>query len=418
MVLGISHQTATVDIREKLIFDVAAGVRAASWLVQEGIVTEAVLVSTCNRTELYCEGEPDRDPLRLIIGHLGQSYDKIEPFLYQYFDLAAVTHLMRVAVGLDSMVLGEGEILGQLKRAYAGAMEGGSVGKHLGRLFQTTFSVSKEARTNTGIGINPVSVAYAAAKLSRHIFADLSSVAVLFVGAGDLIRTMARHLVGMGVGKVMVANRSLANRQRLAEELQAESFGLEKIPEHLAKADIVITGTASGLPLLGKGMVETALRQRKRKPMFMVDLSVPRNIEVEVGELEDVYLYCIDDLQGIVAENKRCRQDAMEEAECIIHDAASQFMSWLQAQDSFRILCLFRRKFEEIRDQLLQESIRKLQLGEDPEGVLKRLAYHLTNRYLHEPTRRLREAGLEQEAAILTLTRDLFELNHEIIYSE
>lgn len=418
MVLGVNFQTATIDIRERVAFDIQAGIEAGQWLVAEGIVSEVLIVSTCNRTEIYCEGETHLDPLRMLMGHFGLPVEKIQPFTYQHLDFAAVKHLMRVATGLDSMVVGEAEILGQLKKAYTAFANAGTVGKYLGRLFQTTFAIAKEARTETGVGVNPVSVAYVAARLSQHIFTDLAQVSVLLVGAGDLIRLIAQHLTAMGVKKIRVANRTKANGAHLAVEFNAEHFGLEKIRDYLYESDIVITGCAVELPIIGKGMVEFALRQRKRKPMFMVDLGVPRNVEFEISELEDVYLYCIDDLQKMVEENKRFRKDAAECAEMMIQVAAGQFMDWLQAQDSFKTLCIFRAKFEQIRDRILQDALRRLQLGEAPDNVVRRLASDLTNRFLHEPTRRLREAGLEREEAILTLTKDLFELNCETLYTK
>ena len=418
MALGVNHQTAGIEVREKLAFDYETSVDHTQRLIGQGLVTEAVIVSTCNRTELYCEAETPSPLLEFWIGQKNVQQELIQPSLYTYLNVDAVKHLMRVASGLDSMVVGEAEILGQIKKAYTIAANAGTVGKHLGRLFQTTFAIAKETRTSTGIGVNPVSIAYAAAKLSQHIFSDLSKITVLLVGAGDLIQLIARHLVNMGVKKIMVANRTEAHAARVALSFEGKAFGLEKIPEHLAEADIVISGTASVLPIVGKGMVESALRQRKRRPMFMVDLAVPRNIEVEVNTLEDIYLYCIDDLQSIVEENKRFRMDAAQQAEIIIKEAADNFMSWLDAQDSFKMLCHFRGKFEQIRDQLLQESLQALQLGETADVTLRRLAHRLTNRFLHEPTRRLREAGFDKEETLLSLIKELFELNYENLYTK
>ncbi len=415
LALGVNYQTAPLDVRGNLAFDYQFGMNIARALVDEGIVAEAVVVSTCNRTELYCEGQESWDPLRLLVGQLGLSFESIQPYIYRYSEVAAVTHLMRVACGLDSMVLGEVEILGQLKQAYTGAANVGTVGKYLGRLFQTTFAVAKETRNQTGIGVNPISIAYTGAKLSQRFFSDLGTVSVLYVGAGDLIHLVAQHLSSMGVRKMMFANRTVSHANRLARQFEGTSCGLEKIQENLVNADMVITGTASRLPLVGKGMVESALRSRKHRPMLMVDLSVPRNIEVEIADLEDVYLYSLDDLQKIIADNKRGREKAMAEAESLLQVAAEEFICWIHAQDHFKMLSLFRKKFEGIRDQLLEDNLRRLRAGENPESVLSRLAYHLTNRYLHEPTRRLRKASLAREQDILTLTNDLFELDYEII---
>ncbi len=418
MVVGVNFQTATIDIRERVALDVQSGVEVAHWLVGEGFVTEALIISTCHRTEIYCEGPTHIDLFRIIMGRLGLPIEKIEPFSYKHLDLAAVMHLMRVATGLDSMIVGEVEILGQLKKAYTAFANAGTIGKYLGRLFQTTFAIAKDVRTQTGVGANPVSVAYVAARLLQHIFSDLAKVSVLLVGAGDLIRLIAQHLMTMGVQKISVANRTEANAARLALLFNAEYFGLEKIQDHLFEADIVITGCASVLPIISEKRVECALHQRESRPMFIIDLGVPRNVEPEVGTLENVHLYCIDDLQKMVEKNKRFRRDASESAEIMIQIAASRFMDWLHAQDSFKTLCIFREKFEQIRDRLCQDALHRLHLGEAPDRVVKRLASDLTSRFLHEPTRRLREAGLDREEALLTLTRDLFELNCETLYTK
>ena len=418
MVVGVNFQTATIDIRERVALDVQSGVEVAHWLVGEGFVTEALIISTCHRTEIYCEGPTHIDLFRIIMGRLGLPIEKIEPFSYKHLDLAAVMHLMRVATGLDSMIVGEVEILGQLKKAYTAFANAGTIGKYLGRLFQTAFAIAKDVRTQTGVGANPVSVAYVAARLLQHIFSDLAKVSVLLVGAGDLIRLIAQHLMTMGVQKISVANRTEANAARLALLFNAEYFGLEKIQDHLFEADIVITGCASVLPIISEKRVECALHQRESRPMFIIDLGVPRNVEPEVGTLENVHLYCIDDLQKMVEKNKRFRRDASESAEIMIQIAASRFMDWLHAQDSFKTLCIFREKFEQIRDRLCQDALHRLHLGEAPDRVVKRLASDLTSRFLHEPTRRLREAGLDREEALLTLTRDLFELNCETLYTK
>ncbi|HQY22468.1 MAG TPA: glutamyl-tRNA reductase [Gammaproteobacteria bacterium] len=418
MVVGVNFQTATIDIRERVALDLQTGVEIAHWLIAEGVAREVLIISTCHRTEIYCEGLTHADLFGMIIGRLGLSIETIEPFSYKHLDLAAVMHLMRVATGLDSMIVGESEILGQLKKAYTAFANASTIGKYLGRLFQTTFAIAKDVRTQTGIGVNPVSVAYVAARLAQHIFPDLAKASVLLVGAGDLIRLIAQHLIAMGVQKIGVANRTEANAARLALLFNAEYFCLEKMKEHLFEADIVITGCASALPIISEKKVASALSQRESKPMFIIDLGVPRNVECEVGALDNVHLYCIDDLQKMVEKNKRFRHDAAESAEIMIQIAAVRFMDWLQAQDSFKTLCIFRQKFEQIRDRLCQDALQRLHLGEAPDRVVKRLASDLTSRFLHEPTRRLREAGLDREEALLTLTRDLFELNCETFYTK
>jgi len=413
--VGISYQTAPIDIREKLSLSYAQALESALWLTNEGGLREAVIISTCNRTELYAEAEEGLDPLSLLVGQLGISLALIAPYTYCYTQLNAASHLMRVACGLDSMVLGETEILGQLKRAFTNAANAGVLGKCLGRLFQMTFAVAKEIRLRTGIGHHSVSVAYTAAKLSQRIFSDLGQSTALLIGAGDFVRLLAQHLRVLGISQFIFANRTETHAKALALEFKGISILLEEVPFYLFKADMVMTGTNSPEAIITRAMVETTLKRRQQKPILMIDLSIPRNISPDIGVLEDVYLYNLDDLQKIVEGNKQARLEAVNQAEESISEAAKQFLTWIEAQQYFKMLALFRQKFEGIRDKVLVENIRRLRAGEDPEQVLSRLAYHLTNRYLHEPTRRLREAAFEKEEVLLTLAKDLFELEYEIV---
>ncbi len=415
--VGISYQTAPIDIREKLSFDYAEALETALWLTQEGGLSEAIIISTCNRTELYCEADIGSDPLLLLIGRLKIPLTLIDPYTYRYTDLEATGHLMRVACGLDSMILGETEILGQLKRSFTAAANAGVIGRCLGRLFQMAFSVAKEIRLQTGIGNHSISVAYTAAKLSQRIFSDLRENTALLIGAGDFVRLLAQHLRVLGISHLIFANRTEAHAKALALEFKGLSIPLENVPEYLVKADIVMTGTNSAQTLIDRWMVEEALELRQQKPILMVDLSVPRNISSDIDKLEGAYLYNLDDLQKIVENNKQSRLEAVSKAEESINLAAKQFLTWIEAQEYFKMLALFRQKFESIRDKVLTENLRKLRAGEDPEQVLSRLAYHLTNRYLHEPTRRLREAAFEKETVLLALAKDLFELEYESVHS-
>jgi glutamyl-tRNA reductase len=294
----------------------------------------------------------------------------------------------------------------------------GVVGKYLARLFETSFKVAKTVRTTTEIGTHPISIAYAAVKLASHIFTDLKESTVLLIGAGELIQLTAKHLKESGVKKIWIANRTRSRAELLANLVEGEVVSFEDIPEKLYAADILITGVYSPLPILGKGMIERAIKLRKHKPMYMVDLGVPRNVEPEVLLLEDVFLYCLDDLQSIVVDNRRMRQNAAISAEKIIEREAERFMEWVHAQDSFRTIYAFRHKCEELRDQVFKEGLQRLQGGEDAERVLQRALYSLTNRFMHLPTRRLREAGIDQERQLLDLTRDLFELHYENIDTE
>jgi glutamyl-tRNA reductase len=410
MTFGINYQTAPFSLREKLALNPCSAENLAQRIMQEQIAKEVLVLSTCNRTEMYCQAESLTPLLQCLGDELKITHAEILPFSYSYHEELAVRHLMSVASGLNSMVIGEVEILGQIKSAFRLAQKFGTIGKYLGRLFQTTFSVAKLVRSQTGISLNPMSVAGIGVKLAERIFTDIKQATVLLVGAGDLIRLTGIHLKQAGVHKIIVANRSQVKGENLAHILGAEAIKLEQIPERLSECDIVITGTGSPLPLLGKGMIERALKKRKKKAMFMIDLAMPRDIEPEVSELEAVYLYCLDDLQNIAQENRNKREKEIEAAEHIIRQEVHSFMQWCQAQGSVATLKAFRKKFEIERDQALAEGLQHLKLGKSPEIVLQQAMHHMTNRLLHTPTRRLRQAGYEDEQDLLKLTRELFEL--------
>ena len=422
MALGINHQRAGVDMRGKLVFDAPTAIAQGQKLLEAGVVRAVVVLSTCNRTEFYCEVEHPRTLSDMLIGHPEQDNPLLQEHAYAYEGFEAVQHLMQVTSSLNSLIIGEAEIIGQVKQAYAMAQAAGLSGKYLDRLFQNAFSVAKVVRTRTAIGTHSVSMAQLAAKLAQPIFSNVKESTVLLIGAGKLAESIARQLCVMGVKSMMVANRS-AERARafaaiFAERSQTRGFGLPQIKQHLSEADIVISATRSPVPLLMKEPIKEALRLRKRKPMVMLDLGVPRNIDAAVADLEDVYLYCMDDLQCVLAKHQALRQAAANSAEVWIKEAASTFMQWLQAQDSFETVAIFRGKFELLRDQLLADSLDRLERGNDPAQTLQRLAYQLTNQFLHAPTHRLRAAGLSGENHLLTFIKELFELNHEIIPAE
>ena len=316
LALGINHKTASVDVRERVAFTPEQLVEALQQLCRLTPSREAAILSTCNRSELYLEQDQlsADEVLRWLADYHRLNLDELRACAYIHQDNDAVRHMMRVAAGLDSMILGEPQILGQMKSAYAVAREAGTVGPLLGRLFQATFSTAKTVRTDTAIGENPVSVAFAAVSLAKQIFADLHRSQALLIGAGETISLVARHLHDQGVKRIVVANRTLERASQLAEQFGAHAVLLADIPQELAHSDIVISSTASQLPILGKGAVERALKQRKHKPMFMVDIAVPRDIEPEVGELDDVYLYTVDDLHEVIEENLKSRQGAAQAA--------------------------------------------------------------------------------------------------------
>lgn len=420
MAVGLNYQSAPLTLREKLVFGEQESRHLVSDLCSEGLATEAVLVSTCNRTELYCDTRGAEAALHWLAKRRCLSISDLQPYSYSYAAVLAVRHLLRVASGLDSMVLGEVEILGQIKTAYRVALEAGTLGKYLDRLFQFTFSVAKQVRTQTGIGVNPISIASIAVRLAEHIFSNLSEATVLLIGAGHLIRLSIEHLKASGVRKILLANRTPAHSHCLAKELATdethiEILSLDAIPSRLSEADIVMTATSSVLPIVGKGMVERALKIRKHRPMYMVDLAVPRDIEPEVSSLEDVYLYSLDDLQTMANENLCLRRDAAQHAEDIIIEESKQFMGWLRSRTAFATLKSLREKYEASSKQVLSKSLQQLQLGKSPEIVLQHALHTLTNRLLHEPTRRLRQAGVYEESEILFYTRQLFDLKNETI---
>jgi glutamyl-tRNA reductase len=412
--LGINHKTAPVEVRERVAFDPASMNLVLKDLQELECVSEVVVLSTCNRTEIYCTAD-DRCPERIAQWlHANHDIERadLDASLYALTDDNAVAHTMRVASGLDSLVLGEPQILGQMKSAFAVAQEAGTTGTELGRLFRQTFSIAKRVRTDTAIGQNPVSVAFAAVRMAQHIFADLKNSRALLIGAGETIELVARHLRHAGVEHMTLANRTLARAQNLAQEFHAEAVLLEDIPMVLPQADIVISSTASPLPILGKGMVEKALKKRRHKPMFMVDIAVPRDIEQEVGDLSDVYLYTVDDLRDIIEENVRSREDAAKQAEELIEAGVEHFMRELKALDAVSTLTDIRTHVEVLRDEQLEKALRQIQNGADPEKVLRTFAHTLGNKILHKPMTALRRAGSEGRIDVLDWSRELFDLDN------
>ncbi|HLV78046.1 MAG TPA: glutamyl-tRNA reductase [Marinobacter sp.] len=413
LTLGINHRTAPVEIRERVAFTPERMAEAFSELRAASGASEAAILSTCNRTELYLAGDDDCAPLvlRWLAGFHGMEAADLENVLYLHRDADAVRHMMRVAAGLDSMVLGEPQIFGQLKDAYSQAREHGATGSFLSRLFEHTFSVAKRVRTHTAIGENPVSVAYAAVNMAHHIFSDMSRNKALLIGAGATIELVARHLAEAGVKNFLVANRTLERAQALAQAHGGKGILLSEIPDNLADVDIVISSTASPLPILGKGAVERALKKRKHRPYFMVDIAVPRDIEPEVASLADVYLYTVDDLRQVIEENIRSREGAAREAEHLISSGVQDFLDQLRALDAVSTLKLFRQRAEVMRDAETEKALRALRNGADPETVLRSMARGLTNKLLHQPSIQVRKAMTEGRVEITESLRELYQLD-------
>jgi len=413
---GINHKTAPVAIREKVAFAPEKMEQALHECLGNGDVSEAAIVSTCNRTELYTNINDDNDISSLLnwfCQYHKLNKEDVEPYIYLHSNNEAVQHILRVASGLDSLVLGEPQILGQIKDAYNTASHAGTIGRQLNRLFQHTFSVAKQVRTDTAIGANPVSVAFAAVSLSKRIFADLSKHTALLIGAGETTELVAQHLTNQGVNNMIVANRTVERAQTLANKFEAEAIALSDMPERLVEADIIIASTASQLPILGKGAVERALKQRKHRPMFMVDIAVPRDIEPEVGELDDVYLYTVDDLHEVIEEGRQSREEAAVQAEEIVVNQVEHFMGWLRSLKGVDTIRAFREQAEAKRDEQLAAAQKQLAAGKDPEQVMNDLARTLTNKLIHEPSAQLNQAAHSGRKEMLETARELFKLEPE-----
>lgn len=413
LALGINHKTASVDIRERVAFTPEQMVEALRQLCEKTPSSEAAILSTCNRSELYLQQDSLQAErvLQWLADYHSLSLDELRQCAYVHADEQAVRHMMRVACGLDSLVLGEPQILGQMKSAYAVAREAGTLGPLLGRLFQATFSTAKTVRTDTAIGENPVSVAFAAVSLARQIFSRLENMQALLIGAGETITLVARHLHEQGVRRIVVANRTLERARNLADELGARAVLLSEIPDELVNSDIVISSTASQLPILGKGAVERALKLRKHKPMFMVDIAVPRDIEPQVGELEDVYLYTVDDLHEVVQENLKSRQGAALAAEELVSLGTDEFMARLRELAAVDVLKAYRQQAERLRDEELAKAQRLLQNGGTPEDVLAQFARGLTNKLLHAPSVQLKRLSADGRLEALAVAQELFALD-------
>ncbi len=408
LAIGINHNTASVELREKVAFSPEKLSEAHQQLKSNAHINSGVVISTCNRTEIYCDLKKSASK-NSVIEWLTQFHsiklEELKSSLYVYEEQAAIKHLMRVSCGLDSLVLGEPQILGQVKQAYSGAREDRAVDGTMEKLFQKTFSVAKKVRTETEIGGSAVSVAYAACTLAKHIFESLAESTVLLVGAGETIELVAKHLADNGCEKIIVANRTRERAMGLAQQFGADVISLPDIPDYLHKADIVISSTASPLPIIGKGMVESAIRKRKRQPILIVDIAVPRDVEQQVGDLNDIYLYTVDDLQSIVNQNIEQRKVEAIQAEAIVSEESAVFMTWLRSLQAVDSIREYRTSANSIREELIAKSMQSLSSGGDPERILLELSNKLTNRLIHAPTRALQSAAEQGEPEKLSVIR-------------
>ncbi|QIZ77086.1 glutamyl-tRNA reductase [Ferrimonas lipolytica] len=409
--IGINHKTASVALREKVAFGPDILEEALRSLAGASKTNEAVIVSTCNRTEIYTNNVDLEKTIDWLSEFHNLDKDELRQSIYQHQGIKAVQHLLRVSAGLDSLVLGEPQILGQIKKSYADAKAAGTISHTIDKLFQHTFKVAKQIRTDTDIGASAVSVAFAAVNLARHIFEDLSQSKVMLIGAGETIELVARHLGEQGATDLIVANRTLSRAEGMAAEFGAKAITLSQIPEFLPDADIVISSTAAPLPILGKGMVATALKKRRQQAMLLVDIAVPRDIESEVGDLENAYLYTVDDLQGIVQKNMANRLEAAEKAETIATAQSQEFVKWQRGLDSVDTIRQFRTQSDELKKDALELAMNKLQQGADAEAVMTELANKLTNKLIHSPTQALSKAARAGDVESLEVLRNALGIN-------
>lgn len=415
-VIGVNHTTAPIQIREHVAFNSEHLASALRELTLHN-AAEASILSTCNRTELYCSTDNPQKPLAWLSQYHRLDQDALSPYIYTLPEDEAVKHAFRVASGLDSMVLGEPQILGQFKQSVKIAQEAGTLGTLLHKLFQRTFEVAKEVRTNTDIGANSVSMSAASVKLAQRIFGDIKDQKVLFIGAGEMIELCADHFAAQHPKTIAIANRTLERGATLAKKLsmqnnEAHAILLQDLPAHIAEYDIIITCTASQLPIVGLGMVERAVKMRKHRPIFMVDLGVPRDVEPEVAELDDVFLYTVDDLSAVVSEGMGNRQQAAADAELIVENRVEHFMQWLKKRDAVPTIKALRDQADNIRQAELERALKLLQKGESPEKALELLSNALTNKLLHAPSHALNQTHGDEHTRLEQALRQIYQINH------
>ncbi|MBT8100331.1 MAG: glutamyl-tRNA reductase [Gammaproteobacteria bacterium] len=411
-ILGLNHNTAPVEIREQVVFEGDAVDRALAAVTDLDGVAEAVVLSTCNRTEFYLDcDEPGAANMRSWLERDQRMNAATAQSLFLIQREDAIRHLFRVACGLDSMVLGEPQILGQLKDAFRQAEIQGSVGPNLNRLFHHTYSVAKKVRTDTEIGASPVSVAYAAVNLANQFFAGFSQHTALLIGAGVTIELVAKHLFAKDIGRLFIANRSLERAQQLASGFDGFALPLSELAGTLPEADILISSTASAEPVLTFEQMRAAIGQRRRKPVFAVDIAVPRDLDPKISELDDVYLYGVDDLQQVILEGQSSREAAAVDANRILDDETSRYLSIERSKQVAPIITALRDHGDLLRDQVLDQARRRLARGADQEEVMEYVTSALMKKLLHQPSVRLREAGEQSDKEFVRMVSELFGLN-------
>ncbi|MBK7136078.1 MAG: glutamyl-tRNA reductase [Rhodocyclales bacterium] len=411
--LGLNHHTAPLAVREQVAFDPMRLPQALVELTHGHEVREAAILSTCNRTELYCAAEAPEAAAQWLAEYHRLQPQKISPYLYTLPSRDAVRHMFRVASGLDSMVLGEPQILGQMKQAARVAENAGTLGTLLHKLFQKTFAVAKEVRSTTAIGANIVSMAAATVHLAERIFENISEQKVLFIGAGEMVELCAAHFAAQQPKKMTVANRTLERGEALAARFSGDAMRLDEIGERLAEYDVIVCCTASPLPIIGLGMAERALKARRHRPMVMVDLAVPRDIEPEIAQLDDVFLYTLDDLGAIVESGLESREKAVVEAEAIISSRVDGFLHWLEARETVPTIRALRDTAERTRRHEVEHALKLLAKGEDPQRVLEALSHGLTNKLMHGPTAALNQTEGARRGELADLIARIYHLHPE-----
>lgn len=416
LTVGLNHNTAPLAVREDVAFPADQFDAALAGFLQLPTISEGAILSTCNRTELYAvtDDAANADTLQhWLCDQRGLDRRAMQQHFYVYHNRDSIRHALRVAAGLDSMVLGEPQILGQMKDAYRQARCNNGAGPLLTHLFEHSFAVAKQIRTQTEIGSHPVSVAYAGVNLARHIFADVATTSAIFIGAGETIELSARHLARMGVHRMVFANRSIERAQALAKQYHGYAIALADVREHLAEADMVITSTAAPHALISYADLKQALRLRRRKPMFVLDLAVPRDIDAAAAKLEDIYLYTVDDLEGVIQDNQRSRQAAAQQADAMLDARVDEYLDWLEAHHANDVIAAMRQQAQTMCDNVLERALHELARGRPADEVLQHFGHALTNKLMHAPSTALRNSRGAEQCQLLDSARKLYRLDHE-----
>lgn len=414
LTVGLNHTTAPLSVRETVAFPPEQSEDALAHLAALPEVREGAILSTCNRTEIYAlaQAETDDKLQRWVCDQRGLDPASLAPHFYTYRGRDSIRHALRVAAGLDSLIVGEPQILGQMKAAFRQAQSAATAGPFLTRLFEHSFAVAKDIRSQTDIGSSPVSVAYAGVSLARRIFSDFDGTTALLIGAGDTVELTARHLAETGLRRMTFANRSIERAQELATRYNGYAIGLDAVPTHLPEADIMVASTAAPTYVVELDKIRQAVKIRRRKPMFVLDLAVPRDIDPTAGELEDVYLYSVDDLEGVIQDNMRSRQQAALAADSMIDSRIDEFVAWMDSRAAVDTITALRRDADDTRQEVVDKAQRMLEQGEAADQVVEFLGRSLTNKLLHEPTAALRQARGAEQQQLLRTVRTLFNLSH------